>query len=85
MLAPAMVAALVLRGIDALRIFSTTLVLTGVEGVPVVSTYAYHLWTDAQQPRLAIAASVLLAFLILLTALTGLLSLRRSAFLNAMP
>jgi len=78
LLAPAMLAALVLRGIDALRIFSTTLVLTGVEGVPVVSTYAYHLWTDAQEPRLAMAASVILALLIVLTALIGLLVLRRS-------
>jgi ABC-type sugar transport system permease subunit len=83
MLAPAMIAALVLRGIDALRIFSTTLVLTGVEGVPVISTYAYHLWTDSQQPRLAMAASVILAGLILVTALVGLVALRRSAVLNS--
>src|SRR5215813_7544851 len=40
MIAPAVVAAVVLRGVDALRIFSTTLVLTGAEGVPVLSTYA---------------------------------------------
>ncbi len=76
LLAPAMLAALVLRGIDAMRIFSTTLVLTGVEGVPVISTYAYHLWTDAQEPRLAMAASVILALLIVLTALAG-LAIRR--------
>jgi ABC-type sugar transport system permease subunit len=83
MLAPAMVAALVLRGVDALRIFSTTLVLTGVEGVPVISTYAYHLWTDAQEPRAAMAASVILAFMIVLTALAGLLALSRSTLLKA--
>ena len=83
MLAPAMLAALVLRGIDALRIFSTTLVLTGVEGVPVISTYAYHLWTDAQEPRMAIAASVILAVIIVLTALAGLLAMRRSTLLNS--
>jgi ABC-type sugar transport system permease subunit len=76
LLAPAMLAALVLRGIDAMRIFSTTLVLTGVEGVPVISTYAYHLWTDAQEPRLAMAASVILALLIVLTAMAG-LAIRR--------
>jgi ABC-type sugar transport system permease subunit len=81
MLAPAMLAALVLRGIDALRIFSTTLVLTGVEGVPVISTYAYHLWTDAQEQRLAMAASVILALLIVVTALAGLIGLRRSTVL----
>jgi ABC-type sugar transport system permease subunit len=82
MLGPAMLAALVLRGIDALRIFSTTLVLTGVEGVPVISTYAYHLWTDAQEPRLAMAASVILAGLIVVTALIGLLAIRRSTVLS---
>jgi ABC-type sugar transport system permease subunit len=82
MLAPALLAALVLRGIDALRIFSTTLVLTGVEGVPVISTYAYHLWTDAQQPRMAMAASVLLALLIVVTALVGLLAMRRTTLLR---
>lgn len=82
MLAPAMLAALVLRGIDALRIFSTTLVLTGVEGVPVISTYAYHLWTDAQEPRIAMAASVILALIIVVTALAGLAAIRRSALLN---
>lgn len=83
MLAPAMLAALVLRGVDALRIFSTTLVLTGVEGVPVVSTYAYHLWTDSQEPRMAMAASVILAVIIAATALTGLLAMHRRAWLNA--
>jgi ABC-type sugar transport system permease subunit len=83
MLAPAMLAALVLRGIDALRIFSTTLVLTGAEGVPVISTYAYRLWTDAQEPRMAMAASVILALIIVLTALAGLLVLRRSPWLNS--
>ncbi len=79
MLAPAMLAALVLRGIDALRIFSTTLVLTGVEGVPVISTYAYHLWTDAQEPRVAMAASVILAVMIVVVALVGLIAMRRGA------
>ncbi len=82
MLAPAMLAALVLRGIDALRIFSTTLVLTGIEGVPVISTYAYHLWTDAQEPRMAMAASIILAFVIVITALAGLIALRRRAVLT---
>ncbi|MFZ0887964.1 MAG: sugar ABC transporter permease, partial [Candidatus Binataceae bacterium] len=64
LLVPALVAAVVLRGVDALRIFSTTLVLTGPEGVPVLSTYAYQLWSDAQQPAMAMAASVMLALLI---------------------
>src|SRR6185369_8401608 len=46
-LAPALLAAVLLRGLDALRIFATPMVLTGVEGVPVLSTYSYHLWSDS--------------------------------------
>jgi ABC-type sugar transport system permease subunit len=83
MLAPAIVAAVVLRGVDALRIFSTTLVLTGAEGVPVLSTYAYQLWGDEQEPRLAMAASVLLAVLISAIALAGFMWLRRRQVLEA--
>ncbi|HKV54680.1 MAG TPA: sugar ABC transporter permease [Candidatus Binataceae bacterium] len=64
LLTPAIAGALVLRGVDALRIFSTTLVLTGAEGVPVLSTYAYQMWSDAQRPHLAMAASAVLALLI---------------------
>jgi trehalose transport system permease protein len=78
LLAPAMIGALVLRGIDALRIFSTTLVVTGAEGVPVLSTYAYQLWSDAQEPRLAMAASALLAVLITVLGIAGTAALRRS-------
>src|SRR5580704_9911066 len=64
MLMPAIVGALILRGIDALRIFSTVLVLTGPEGVPVLSTYSYSLWDDAQKPHEAMAASMILALLV---------------------
>jgi ABC-type sugar transport system permease subunit len=73
-LKPAMFAALLLRGVDALRIFSTVLVLTGAEGAPVLSTYAYQLWSDALEPHIAMAASVMLALLITLLSLavTGL-------------
>jgi ABC-type sugar transport system permease subunit len=71
LLFPAMLGALVLRGIDALRIFSTTLVLTGAEGVPVLSTYAYQLWSDAQEPRLAMATSVLLATMVTVVGLAA--------------
>jgi len=61
LLRPALVAALLLRGVDALRIFATPLVLTGVEGVPVVSTYAYHQWSDYGSDATAAAAAVALA------------------------
>lgn len=77
LLTPALIAALVLRGVDALRIFSTTLVLTGAEGVPVMSTYAYLLWTDSQEPRVAMAASVILALMVTVLGLAGIALARR--------
>lgn len=63
LLKPALVAALLLRGVDALRIFATPLVLTGVEGVPVLSSYAYHQWADYGNDALAAAAATVLALL----------------------
>jgi trehalose transport system permease protein len=77
LLAPAMVGALALRGIDALRIFSTVLILTGPEGVPVLSTYAYGLWSDSQQQNRAMAAAVILAVLVMVLGLGGIAILRR--------
>ena len=79
LLVPALVAALVVRGVDALRIFSTTLVLTGAEGVPVLSSYSYQMWTDAQEPHVAMAASVILAGLITVIGLSGVIVARRFA------
>ena len=76
MLAPAIIGALVLRGVDALRIFSTTLVLTGAEGVPVLSTYSYSLWSDAQRPHEAMAASMILALVVTIIAIGGVLLAR---------
>lgn len=69
LLAPAILAALLLRGIDALRIFATPLVLAGVEGVPVLSTYAYHQWADYGDDGAAAAASVVLAVIAVLASL----------------
>jgi trehalose transport system permease protein len=77
MLMPAIVGALILRGIDALRIFSTVLVLTGAEGVPVLSTYSYSLWDDAQKPHEAMAASMILALMVTLIGVGGLWFARR--------
>jgi trehalose transport system permease protein len=77
MLMPAIVGALILRGIDALRIFSTVLVLTGPEGVPVLSTYSYSLWDDAQKPHAAMAASMILALMVTIIGVGGLLFARR--------
>jgi ABC-type sugar transport system permease subunit len=77
MLMPAIVGALILRGIDALRIFSTVLVLTGPEGVPVLSTYSYSLWDDAQKPHEAMAAAMILALMVTVIGIGGLLLARR--------
>jgi trehalose transport system permease protein len=77
MLMPAIVGALILRGIDALRIFSTVLVLTGPEGVPVLSTYSYSLWDDAQKPHEAMAASMILALAVTTIGIGGLMLSRR--------
>jgi len=77
MLLPAIVGALILRGIDALRIFSTVLVLAGPEGVPVLSTYSYSLWDDAQKPHEAMAAAMILALMVTLIGLGGLALARR--------
>jgi len=68
---------LILRGIDALRIFSTVLVLTGPEGVPVLSTYSYSLWDDAQKPHEAMAASMILALIVTLIGVGGFVAARR--------
>lgn len=65
LLRPAIVAAVLLRGLDALRIFAAPLVLTGVEGVPVLSTYAYHQWADYGDDGAAAATSLVLAALCL--------------------
>ena len=68
LLRPALFAAVLLRGVDALRVFATPLVLTGVEGVPVLSTYAYHQWSDyGNDMAAAAAASVLAALSVALT------------------
>jgi ABC-type sugar transport system permease subunit len=63
LLGPALAAAILLRGLDAARVFATPLVLTGVEGVPVLSTYAYHQWSDYGNDGAAAAAASVLALL----------------------
>jgi len=62
-LRPVIVSAVLLRGLDALRMFATPLVLAGVEGAPVLSTYAYHQWSDYGNEPGAAAASMLLAMM----------------------
>jgi ABC-type sugar transport system permease subunit len=69
LLRPAIAAALLLRGVDALRVFATPLVLTGVEGVPVLSTYAYHRWSSYGDDAAAAAAACVLALLCVVASL----------------
>jgi multiple sugar transport system permease protein len=72
LMAPALASALLLRGFDAMRIFSTVLVLAGAEGTPVLSTYAYQLWSDQLAPGRAMAAASLLGLLVTVLGLAGL-------------
>jgi multiple sugar transport system permease protein len=78
LLRPALAAAVLLRGLDALRIFATPLVLTGVDGVPVLSSYAYHQWADQGNDGAAAAASLALA-LVSVALSVPLLARRRAA------
>jgi multiple sugar transport system permease protein len=61
LLAPALATAALLRGLDAVRIFAAPLVLAGVEGLPVLSTYAFHQWSDYGDDGAAAAAALVLA------------------------
>jgi trehalose/maltose transport system permease protein len=69
LLRPALLAALLLRGVDALRLFATPLVLAGVEGAPVLSTYAWHQWSDQGNDGAAAAAGAVLALVCVAAAL----------------
>jgi ABC-type sugar transport system permease subunit len=68
LLVPALLAAALLRGLDAVRIFAAPLLLAGVEGAPVLSTYAFHQWSDYGDDGAAAAASLALAVLSVLLA-----------------
>jgi len=76
LLRPTLLAVVLLRGLDALRVFATPLVLAGVEGVPVLSTFAYHQWSDYGNDGAAAAAATVLA---VLSAVACLPLLRRAA------
>ncbi|HSB72061.1 MAG TPA: sugar ABC transporter permease [Candidatus Methylomirabilis sp.] len=66
LLKPALTMALIVRGVDAFRIFALPLALTG-RGLPVLSTYAYVEYLEYGSPHTAAASSVILLCLILLT------------------
>jgi ABC-type sugar transport system permease subunit len=75
---PALLVALTLRAVDAFRIFATPLVLVGVEGLPVLTSVAYHYKVDANNPAAANVASLTLALgLFMATVITLLLAAKR--------
>lgn len=65
LLRPSITMALIVRGIDAFRIFALPLALTG-HNVPVLSTYAYVEYLEYGNPHTAAASSTILLLLILI-------------------
>ena len=65
LLKPALTMALIVRGVDAFRIFALPLALTG-RGLPVLSTYAYVEYLEYGNPHTSAASSVILLIMILL-------------------
>ena len=66
LLRPAITMALIVRGVDAFRIFALPLALTG-HNLPVLSTYAYVEYMEYGNPNTAAASSTLLLLMILVT------------------
>ncbi len=63
LLMPSLTTAVIIRGIDAFRIFALALILTG-ENLKVIGTYAYLEYTEYQNEALSAAAAVVLFLLI---------------------
>ena len=76
---PALLIAVALRAIDAFRIFATPLILVGVEGLPVITSVAYHYKVDANNPAQANAAALSLAFFLVLATVAAFLFVGRRA------
>jgi len=66
LLRPAITMALIVRGVDAFRIFALPLALAG-RNLPVLSTYAYVEYLEYGNPNTAAASSTLLLLMILVT------------------
>jgi len=64
LLKPALSMAVIVRGVDAFRIFALPLALAG-HGLPVLSTYAYTEYLEYGNPHTAAASSVVLLVMIL--------------------
>ena len=73
---PAFLVAMALRSVDAFRIFATPFVLTGVDGLPVLTSIAYHFAQDRNDivagnvAALTLAAALFLATTLMLAAAT---------------
>jgi trehalose transport system permease protein len=65
LLKPALTMALIIRGVDAFRIFALPLALAG-RSLPVLSTYAYVEYLEYGNPNTAAASSVILLLMILI-------------------
>lgn len=74
---PALAVALALRAVDAFRIFATPLVLVGVEGLPVLTSVAYHFKENKHDPATANVAALTLAAGLLVVTVAALLVLSR--------
>lgn len=79
LLMPSITAAVIIRGIDAFRIFDLALVLTG-QNLKVLGTYAYLAYTDYQDPALSAAAAVVLFGMILVAILLHIRLVGRKGF-----
>ena len=66
LLKPAITMALIVRGVDAFRIFALPLALAG-RGLPVLSTYAYMEYLEYGNPQTSAASSVILLGMIVFT------------------
>ena len=66
---PSITAAIIIRGIDAFRIFELPLILTG-ENLKVIVTYAYLEYMVYQNMYLPAASAVILFFMILIAIIT---------------
>ena len=64
LLLPSITVAVIIRGIDAFRIFALPLILMG-QNLKVIGTYAYLEYVEYNNARLSAASSVMLLFMIL--------------------
>ncbi len=82
LLMPSLTTAVIIRGIDAFRIFALALILTG-ENLKVIGTYAYLEYTEYHNEALSAASAVVLFVLILAAILLYIRVVGRKGFQTA--